>query len=126
MTRLGAGELPGGAVALMKLARKAQTSWFVWTDLGRIVKPVKVTAAKDTPDGAAVYEDRDFPRILVKGKAPGRGWVVQYLCTPGAWSAESAYIVEKGFGRRVSVAEAKAYIAQVPSTLSGTSGGGIA
>lgn len=84
--------LPGGVVALLKKCREA--GFFAWVTEGRIVKPVKITAAKDSPDGAAVYEDRAFERLLVKGRhGDGRGFVVQYLVDgKGGWKAESSYL----------------------------------
>lgn len=71
--------LPGGAALLMKAARKAG-GWHVWATRAEVLRPVKVTAAKDSADGVAVYADRPFDRVLVKGKHhSGRRFVVQYL-----------------------------------------------
>lgn len=89
--RCGPEDLPGGAVALLKAARKAG-GWYAFTTAGTITKPVKILAAKDN-GGTAVYEDRPFPRLLVKGRGPdGRRFVVQYLKTGERWACETAYV----------------------------------
>ena len=87
--------LPGGVVLLLKACRTA--GFFAWVTEGRIVKPVKVVAAKDSGTGSAVYEDRDFERLLVKGRhRDGRRFVVQYLVDgSGQWKTESAYLLTR-------------------------------
>jgi hypothetical protein len=83
---------------------------------GRIVKPVKVTAAADTSDGHPVYEDRPHRRLLVKGRHPdGRRFVVQYLAdAKGHVAVASGYIGLAGHMHPAGVTDVRAYV-DVPS-----------
>lgn len=87
---LGDPSSRGGAVALVKAARKAG-GWFTWSTVGTVTKPVKTVAAKDSGDGKAVFVDRDHERVLVKGIAlDGRRFVVQYV----EGKQETAYVLD--------------------------------
>lgn len=119
-----AGSLGGGAKALLVACRKAG-GWFSWATAGTITKPVKIVAAKESGDGKAVFEDRPFERVLVKGRHhDGRRFVVQYVDS----KAETAYVLshhhevtledghpwtwrtERPYWRSASVSEVKTYI----------------
>lgn len=89
---LDAGTLPGGVALVMKAARKAG-GWFVWASSGTLRKPVKVLEAKEAPDGKAVYEERTFERVLVKGEhCDGRRFVAAYVLEKQGWKADHAYV----------------------------------
>ena len=99
-------ELPGGAVLLMKRARDAG-GWFTWATGGTITKPVKVATRAET-GGAAEYEERQVPRVLVKGRhREGSRFVVAYY----DGKIGSAYVRNHhGIFRPATVAEVRDYI----------------
>lgn len=92
---LDAATLPGGAALIAKAARNAG-GWIVWASSARVLRPVKVVAAKDAPDGTAVFEDQPHEQMLLKGRRadPGRSFVVMYLRPAGEpkWKIERAYV----------------------------------
>ena len=87
--------VPGGAALVAKAARAGSLRWFVWFSRGATVKPVKIVAASESPDGKAVFEDRSFATIFVKGRhVDGRRFAVRYVETkPGTWSADTAIVL---------------------------------
>lgn len=107
--RIDPAELPGGVALVLKAARTSG-GWFCWVTGGRREKPVKVAAAEGKRP--AVYEDRPFPRRLVKGRhSDGRRFVVVYLeVKPASWSAESGYLLRNGGYAAASVSQIKGYI----------------
>jgi hypothetical protein len=126
--RCGPDGLPGGAVAVLKVAAKAG-GWFTWTTEGTVTKPVKTVAAKDSPDGKAIFEDRPFARVHIKGRSrDGRRFVLRYILNGDKWTVDATYILtheheattddgetirwttEKPSFDAASVAEVKAYV----------------